>query len=170
MGEVFDLKNGYTPSKSNKEYWENGSIPWFRLEDIREKGRILNNSFQYISRDAIKSGKTFPAYSIMMSTTATIGEHALIEIDYISNQQLTNFSIKDGFKNTLNIYFAFYYFFIISEKVKKFVNTSSLPIVGMKELKKLRISIPPAHRTSPHRRYSRQIRHPDQLHQRRFAA
>ncbi|HFC7906828.1 TPA: restriction endonuclease subunit S, partial [Neisseria meningitidis] len=32
LGEVFDLKNGYTPSKSNKEYWENGSIPWFRME------------------------------------------------------------------------------------------------------------------------------------------
>ncbi|HEZ2306295.1 TPA: restriction endonuclease subunit S, partial [Neisseria meningitidis] len=80
LGEVFDLKNGYTPSKSNKEYWENGSIPWFRMEDIRENGRILDNSLKHISKSAVKGGKLFPAKSIMMSTTATIGEYALIKV------------------------------------------------------------------------------------------
>ena len=34
--EVFNIRNGYTPSKTNKSYWENGTIPWFRLEDIRK--------------------------------------------------------------------------------------------------------------------------------------
>ncbi|HFC8160727.1 restriction endonuclease subunit S [Neisseria meningitidis] len=143
LGEVFDLKNGYTPSKSNKEYWENGSIPWFRMEDIRENGRILDNSLKHISKSAVKGGKLFPAKSIMMSTTATIGEHALIKVNYISNQQLTNFTIKDEFKDALDINFAFYYFFIIAEQSKKLINTSSLPIISMKELKKLKIPIPP---------------------------
>ena len=32
--EIFNLKNGYTPSKANKEYWENGTVPWFRMEDL----------------------------------------------------------------------------------------------------------------------------------------
>lgn len=143
LGEVFDLKNGYTPSKSNKEYWENGSIPWFRMEDIRENGRILDNSLKHISKSAVKGGKLFPAKSIMMSTTATIGEHALIKVNCISNQQLTNFTIKDEFKDALDINFAFYYFFIIAEQSKKLINTSSLPIISMKELKKLKIPIPP---------------------------
>ncbi|EJU65941.1 TPA: restriction endonuclease subunit S [Neisseria meningitidis] len=143
LGEVFDLKNGYTPSKSNKEYWENGSIPWFRMEDIRENSRILDNSLKHISKSAVKGGKLFPAKSIMMSTTATIGEHALIKVNYISNQQLTNFTIKDEFKDALDINFAFYYFFIIAEQSKKLINTSSLPIISMKELKKLKIPIPP---------------------------
>lgn len=143
LGEVFDLKNGYTPSKSNKEYWENGSIPWFRMEDIRENSRILDNSLKHISKSAVKGGKLFPAKSIMMSTTATIGKHALIKVNYISNQQLTNFTIKDEFKDALDINFAFYYFFIIAEQSKKLINTSSLPIISMKELKKLKIPIPP---------------------------
>ena len=34
LGELFRTKNGYTPSKSNKEYWENGNIPWFRMEEF----------------------------------------------------------------------------------------------------------------------------------------
>ncbi|ORF56983.1 type I restriction endonuclease subunit S, partial [Gilliamella apicola] len=42
--DIFNIKNGYTPSKTNTEFWTDGDIPWFRMEDIRENGRILNNS------------------------------------------------------------------------------------------------------------------------------
>ena len=34
LGEVFELRNGYTPSKNNASFWEGGTIPWFRMEDI----------------------------------------------------------------------------------------------------------------------------------------
>lgn len=27
--ELFITRNGYTPSKANNEFWENGTIPWF---------------------------------------------------------------------------------------------------------------------------------------------
>lgn len=33
LDEVFELRNGYTPSKNNPEFWEGGTIPWFRMED-----------------------------------------------------------------------------------------------------------------------------------------
>ena len=59
--DIFNIKNGYTPSKTNPEFWTNGDIPWFRMEDIRENGRILNNSLQKINKIAIKGGKLFPA-------------------------------------------------------------------------------------------------------------
>ncbi len=39
--EVFILGNGYTPSKAVAAYWTNGTIPWFRMEDIRENGRVF---------------------------------------------------------------------------------------------------------------------------------
>ncbi|MGT0083980.1 restriction endonuclease subunit S, partial [Helicobacter pylori] len=32
LEEVFEIKNGYTPSKNNPEFWEKGTIPWFRME------------------------------------------------------------------------------------------------------------------------------------------
>ena len=140
--DIFNIKNGYTPSKTNPEFWTNGDIPWFRMEDIRENGRILNNSLQKINKIAIKGGKLFPANSIIISTTATIGEHALITVPYLSNQQLTNFSLKNEFKKILNIKFIYYYFFIFSENAKKIVNISSLPSVQMTELKKWNFPIP----------------------------
>ena len=143
LDEVFHLKNGYTPSKGIKEYWENGSIPWFRMEDIRENGRVLNTSLQKVSESAVKGGKLFPANSIILSTTATIGEHALVQVEHLSNQQLTNFSIKESFLKYLDIKFAFHYFFLIGNQIKKSANFSSLPIVSLKDLKKIQIPIPP---------------------------
>ena len=77
LGEVFIIKNGYTPSKNNEEYWNNGNIPWFRMEDIRTNGKILNNSIQHITEKAVK-GQLFSKNSLMVATTATIGVHALI--------------------------------------------------------------------------------------------
>ncbi|GAA7596806.1 hypothetical protein JP0035_07720 [Helicobacter pylori] len=89
LEEVFEIKNGYTPSKNNLEFWEKGTIPWFRMEDIRENGRILKDSIQHITPKALKGKKLFPKNSIIISTTATIGEHALLIVDSLANQQFT---------------------------------------------------------------------------------
>ena len=141
VNEVFYLRNGYTPSKSNPEYWENGNIPWFRMEDLRSKGGILNTSIQTVHESGIK-GSLFPANSIIMATTATIGEHALVTVDYMSNQRFTNFTLKEGFRELLNIKFVYYYFFILDEQAKRSVNMSSFPSVQMNELKKWMFPIP----------------------------
>ena len=143
LGEVFNLKNGYTPSKSIKEYWENGSIPWFRMEDIRGNGRILDSALQQISESAIKGGKLFPANSIIMATSATIGEHALITVPFLANQRFTNLSLKPGFTDKFNIYFLYYYCFNLSEWCKKNTTTSSFASVDMSGFKRFPIPIPP---------------------------
>ncbi|WP_374064150.1 restriction endonuclease subunit S [Corynebacterium belfantii] len=54
LGEIFKTRNGYTPSKSNSSFWSNGTVNWFRMEDIRENGRILDSSLQKISSSAVK--------------------------------------------------------------------------------------------------------------------
>jgi type I restriction enzyme S subunit len=91
IDEIFELKNGYTPSKRNNDFWENGTVPWFTLNDIRTNGRLLDDSIQHVTEDGVKGGKLIPKGSIIMSTTATIGEHALIKVDALTNQQITSF-------------------------------------------------------------------------------
>ena len=54
LSEFFNTRNGYTPSKENKEFWENGSVPWFRMDDIRENGNILSKAIQYVSEKSVK--------------------------------------------------------------------------------------------------------------------
>ena len=86
MQSMFDMKNGYTPSKSNPTYWDNGTIPWFRMEDIRKNGHILSDSIQHVTQQAVKNSGLFPAYSIIVATTATIGEHALVNVNRLKTR------------------------------------------------------------------------------------
>lgn len=143
LEEVFELKNGYTPSKAVPEYWVNGTIPWFRMEDIRQNGRILSDSIQHITPEAVKGGRFFPANSIILATTATIGEHALIIADSLANQQFTNLKIRKSLSNKMDMKFFFYYMFIIDEWCKKNVHNGGFASVDMDKLKKLEIPLPP---------------------------
>ncbi len=141
--EVFNMRNGYTPSKSNPEYWENGTIPWFRMEDIRENGHILSDSILHITMDGVKNGRLFPANSFIIATTATIGEHALIIVDSLANQQFTNLTIRKSFSDKLLAKFVFYYLFIVDEWCKNNVNVSGFASVDMGRFKKYKFPLPP---------------------------
>ena len=143
LGEVCEINNGYTPSKSNPEYWENGTIPWFRMDDIRMNGFILDSSLQKINEKAIKGNKIFPPNSILVATSATIGVHALITVPHLSNQRFVSLSIKDDYKSKLKVKFLFYYFYLLDQWCIKNVTTSSFSSVDMNGFKKFPIPIPP---------------------------
>ncbi|GAA6807620.1 restriction endonuclease subunit S [Helicobacter pylori] len=143
LEEVFEIKNGYTPSKNNPEFWKNGTIPWFRMEDIRENGRILKDSIQHITPKALKNKKLFPKNSIIISTTATIGEHALLIVDSLANQQFTFLSKKVNCDIALDMKFFFYQCFLLGEWCKKNTNVSGFASVDMTAFKKYKFPIPP---------------------------
>lgn len=142
LEEVFILRNGYTPSKSNKAYWQNGTIPWFRMEDIRENGRILFDSIQHITPEAVK-GKLFPKNSIIISTTATIGEHALLIADSLANQRFTFLTKCKSLDTTLDMKFAFYYCFVLGDWCRDNVRNSSFASVDMAKFRKFKFPVPP---------------------------
>ena len=142
VAEIFQLRNGYTPSKSNKEFWENGTVPWFRMDDIRQNGQILNDSLQKVSENAVKGGKLFPADSIIIATSATIGEHALITVPYLANQRFTCLSVQTKFINHLDMKFVYYYCFLLSDWCKKNTTMSSFASVDMDGFKKFLFPIP----------------------------
>ena len=142
MCDLFDMRNGYTPSKTNVEYWENGTVPWFRMEDIRQNGRILSDSIQHITSSAVKGGRLFPANSFIIATTATIGEHALIIADSLAIQRFTNLQVRKSLIDKVNIKFLYYYMYIVGAWCKNNTNVSGFASVDMKKFKKLLIPIP----------------------------
>ena len=144
MESIFEIRNGYTPSKSNPEYWEGGTIPWFRMEDIRTNGHVLSDSIQHITPLGVKGSGLFPAYSIIVATTATIGEHALIIVDSLANQQFTFLTKRKSFEDKLDMLYFHYYMFIIDEWCKKNTNAGGLLSVNMDGFKKLTIPYPPS--------------------------
>jgi len=144
ISELFEVKNGYTPSKSNPDFWDGGTIPWFRMEDIRKNGRILKDSIQKITPQAVKGGKLFPANSIIMSTTATIGEHALLIADSLANQQFTFLVRKVNCLEILDPRYVFYQCYPLAEWCKNNVNEGGLTAVDMNGLKKYKLPVPSA--------------------------
>jgi len=143
LQDVFDINNGYSPSKYNQDFWTDGIIPWFQLEDIRKNGRVLSDAIQHVTPQAVKNGTLFPANSIIISTNTTIGEHALITVDSLANQRFTVLSKKVNRSAELDMKFMFYYGFILRQWCKKNTNPESFPSVNMKKFKKFRIPIPP---------------------------
>lgn len=142
VGELFDVRNGYTPSKSNAEYWENGTVPWFRMDDIRENGRILSSAMQTVTMEAVKN-KPFSANSIIISTSATIGEHALITVDFMSNQRFTCLTLKKEYQNRYDMMFIFYYCFLLSKYCLENLNQSSFASVDMTKFYKFSFPLIP---------------------------
>lgn len=142
LAELFDTKNGYTPSKSKEEYWTNGTVPWFRMEDIRENGNILSKAIQYVSESAIK-GSLFPADSIIVATSATIGQHALIKVPSLANQRFTYLVLKDEFKEQIDIMFIYYCCFKLDEYCKECLNQGNFASVDMKKFLKFKFLVPP---------------------------
>ena len=143
LGEVFHTRNGYTPSKANEEFWTDGTIPWFRMEDIRANGRILYDSALHITPQAVKRNGLFKANSIILATSATVGEHALLLQDSLTNQRFTNFEIKDNLKEQLLPKFVFYYFFLIDEWCKLHLVIGNFPSVDVQQLINLPFPLPP---------------------------
>lgn len=142
IDELFDLGNGYTPSKSNPAYWTNGTIPWFRMEDIRTNGRILKDSIQHVTPEAVKGNGLYPKYSIILSTTATIGEHALLIADSLANQQFTFLLRKVNRRDMIDIIFFYHYCFILGKWCRDNINAGGLLAVNMDDLKNHSIYIP----------------------------
>lgn len=140
--DLFEVRNGYTPSKSNPEFWEGGTIPWFRMEDIRQNGHILSDSIQHITPQAVKGARLFPAYSIIVATTATIGEHALLIADSLANQQFTFLTKRKSLDDKLDMMFFHQYMFIVDEWCKRNTNFGGLLSVNMSAFKKLRVPVP----------------------------
>lgn len=139
--EFFLFGNGYTPSKEVESFWKGGTIPWFRMEDIREHGRILFDSIQHITPLGVK-GKLFPSGSFILSTTATIGEHAWLIADSLANQQFTFLTKGKSLKPILSEFF-FYKLYEIGDWCRSNVSTNTLMAVNIKELKEYPLSLPP---------------------------
>ncbi len=74
--KAFSILGGGTPSKDNESYWKYGNVNWFTPSDItRASGMFLSESSDKCNEEGLaqSSAKLFPAYSVMMTSRATIG-------------------------------------------------------------------------------------------------
>lgn len=141
--DLFDTKNGYTPSTKNPDFWTDKGIPWVKMEDIRENGTVLSDSAKHITMSAVKGSKLFNANSIILATSATIGVHALVTVPHLSNQRFTNIYPKKEYENKIDMKYAYYYFFKIDRWCKEHVTLGNFAGVNMSDFYEYDFPLPP---------------------------
>lgn len=134
---VFEIRNGYTPSKNDKSYWTNGTIPWYRMEDIRKSGRFLNESIQCVTHKVVNGKGLFKAGSYIMAIcTASIGEHAMLIADSLANQRFANFNIRKSLVEDFDPMFLFYFMYVVGDFCRNNSNSTCFQYVDMEALKR----------------------------------
>lgn len=76
VGTAFKFHGGATPSKAVNRYWKDGDVHWFTPTDITgAAGVFLESSGEHCTEEGLAScsATLFPAYSVMMTSRATIG-------------------------------------------------------------------------------------------------
>lgn len=79
---------GGTPRRNIKEYWENGTVPWLKISDL--KSIYITSSEEKITEKGLKesSAKLFPKGTVIYSIFATLGAIAILDIEATTNQAI----------------------------------------------------------------------------------
>jgi type I restriction enzyme, S subunit len=89
VGDAFEIQGGGTPSTASEEYWVDGDIQWYSPRDLTaESTMFIEKSAAQINELGLKksSAKVFPAYSVMLTSRATIGAIAINTVPCCTNQ------------------------------------------------------------------------------------
>lgn len=100
ISELGKWSGGKTPSTANKEYWENGTIPWISSKDM--KNSTLEDTEDHLTKKALEDGgmKLFPEGIVAIVTRSGILKHtfpiAYVPFRTTVNQDIKALIVKDG--------------------------------------------------------------------------
>ena len=98
LGEVCRLVTGATPSKTKKEYWENGAIPWMSSGEVNLK-RVFETENKITQLGYDNTSTTLvPVHSVVIALAGqgkTRGKVAITEIELCTNQSLCSIICSD---------------------------------------------------------------------------
>lgn len=144
IGQLCDIFGGATPARTNKEYWENGTCPWFTVEDLHNQGAHIWKTEQHITEAALKKVKKYPVDTVLLCcTSATIGSVAYSHIPLSSNQQFNGLVVKD--RNKLRPEFLFYNCTLLKDELLKQCGKTTFAFVPRGTLEKIEIFCPDIH-------------------------
>ena len=141
LGEVCDILGGSTPKRTESLYWDNGTYPWFTIEDIREQGHIIFDTKQKVTKIAWDKLRIFPKDTIMLCCTASLGEYAITKIQLSSNQQFNGLIIKD--KNYLSPMYLMHFCATLKNKLYALSGKATIDFVSAEKVKQISIPVPP---------------------------
>lgn len=113
LGDVFSIASGGTPNKKENSFYENGTIPWIKTGDLKNK--YISNDIECITDSGLKnsSAKLFPEGTVLLAMYgATIGACSILPFEASTNQACAAFLPND------TILPQYLYYFLHSQKSK----------------------------------------------------
>jgi type I restriction enzyme S subunit len=145
IGELFSIVNGFTPLKSNLEFWTDGDIPWFTIEDVHRQGRFINSTEKYITRKALSKSteRIVPADTVLLCCTASVGEYAFTRIPLTTNQQFNAFVVKEYCKKAVYPLYVFEYAKTLKGALIDRAGKTTFNFISVGKLSNMLIPLPP---------------------------
>lgn len=87
LGDLVNTSSGATPLSSNKEYYENGDIPWINSGEVGQYK--INFAEKFITKEGFEKSNTkiFPKNTILVAMYgATAGKTSILNINACTNQ------------------------------------------------------------------------------------
>lgn len=113
LGEIAEIKKGFTPSTQNEEFWDDGKYLWLSIADMNKK--YLTETSKKITEKAIKNKEIVPKNTLVMSFKLTIGKLAILKEDMFTNEAIASFNWKNKKIST-----EYMYFYLKSINIKKY--------------------------------------------------
>jgi type I restriction enzyme S subunit len=89
VAESFEISGGGTPSRKESSYWDCGTIQWFAPSDLTAVNTMfMDDSPEHITELGLaeSSARLFRAFSVMLTSRATIGAIAINTHEACTNQ------------------------------------------------------------------------------------
>lgn len=121
VAESFEISGGGTPSRKESSYWDDGTVQWFAPSDLTAAGTMfMDDSPERITELGLaeSSARLFPAFSVMMTSRATIGAIAINTHEACTNQGFITCSPNER----VTLYFLFHW---LTENVPTFQRMAS---------------------------------------------
>ena len=131
---------GGTPTTSNTEFYDNGSIPFIKIDDLSNK--YLSANKDYITELGLKKSSAWliPTHSIIYSNGATIGAISINKYPVCTKQGIL------GIVPNTNIDVEFLYYFMQSsyfqKEVERCVTEGTMKTAYLKDINHIKCPIP----------------------------
>jgi type I restriction enzyme S subunit len=114
------LQSGGTPSTKINEYYENGSIPFVKIEDMVNSQKYLTTTITKITKVGLENSAAWivPKNSLLYSMYASYGVPIITRIDVATNQAIIAYITDDS---QINSDYIFYYLISVKPRLKKFI-------------------------------------------------
>ena len=141
LGDEVETLGGGTPSTKEPDYWINGDIPWYSPTDLTKSNTLFSlGSEKQITKLGLEksSAKLFSAYSVLLTSRATIGEIAINTKPACTNQGFITLIPNEKF----SVYFLYSWLLTQINIIKQLASGSTFPELSKSNFRSFLFLIP----------------------------